>query len=1072
MHIVVRRIAMVLAAIAVLPSGLLAQQTRQVTGQVTAAETGQPLAGAQVMVKGQAIGTVTDASGRYQLTVPQSATTLVFSMLGYGTVEAEITGDVVNATLASQAIALEGIVVTALGLEQEKRALSTSVADISGEALADVPEPNIVSALSGEAAGVVTTTAGVQGGSARIVIRGANTIAGDNQPLFVVDGVPIDNSAPSLDGYGGWGGTYDTGNAASDINPADIESMTVLKGPAAAALYGSRAANGAIIITTKKGSAAARSGGSQINFQSSMTWSTPLRLPEYQNQYGQGYTGEFEYVDGLGGGTGDYADESWGPPCDGRPIVQWWSNGEPAPFTCDPDNVRKYFETGLTTTNNISFATATENANVRLSVGNEHIDGMYPGFEQDKWTIGVNGGMLVTERLRAEAGANYIRRHGERRPGIGYDANNPMQQFVWFGRSVHIDRLKEAYKKGAANNEHISWNPLFHTNPYWLALKNYNFDNRDRIFGHASLHYRLADGLTATARVGSDWYQDHRKEEKYADGSNYFYDAFYEVVSDRRETNYQLMINHDRELTPDITFSGMVGAEHRYTEYNWHRVYVPELTIPGQGIFTVSNSARPVQASDRFEQTAMNSLFGRVQFGFRNYLFIEATGRNDWASTLPAGNNSYFYPSVSGSFVFSDAFDHGLDFLSFGKLRASWAEVGNDADPYQLQAYYSAGTSFNSQFPAYAVPNVIPNKDLKPMRTRSWEVGADFGFFDNRLGLEATYYNTTTYDQILATDISAASGFNQRVVNAGEIANRGVELRLTATPLSLDNGFRWDVAVNFAKNESEVVSLAEGLETVELGSYWGVTTEARVGYPYGTLFGNGFLRDPEGRIVLDKNGLPLATSERIPLGSYDPDWSGSLSNTFSYGGLQFSFMLDTRQGGNIFSVTQAFGEYTGVLSTTLKGREEYFGPDPDGAVDPETGEPIIIALPGFPVSGVIQTGTDADGNPIYEEFSTRVRPDLYYKSLFDRTIREAHVYDASYIKLREARLSYTFPQSIMARLPFSSLTMSLIGRNLALWTDMPNIDPETSFDAGNAQGFEFGQLPAPRSFGLSINVTP
>ena len=1045
-----------LAVALLVPAAASAQQARQVTGRVTAAETGQPLNGVLVSVVGRNVATVTNEDGRYVIQVPEGATALQFSLIGYETVTLEITGPTLDVALATQAITVEGIVVTALGMEQQRRALASSVTEISGERFSNVPETNLVSALSGTASGVVTSAAGVQGGSTRIVIRGANSITGNNQPLFVVDGIPIDNSSPSISGGGGWGQTYDYGNAAADINPADIESITILKGPNAAALYGSRAANGAVIITTKKGSAARRAGGSAMSFQSSVMWSTPLRLPEYQNKYGQGYTGEFEYVDGLGSGIDDYADESWGPPCDGRLIPQWWSNGEPVPFTCDPDNVRSFFETGVTTFNNLSFATAGDRSDVRLSVANEHIDGMYPGFKQDRWNVSVNGRVQASDRLRVDGSANYIRRHGERRPGIGYSPDNPVQQFVWFGRSVHMDRLKKAYEENAAQNKHVTWNPLFHTNPYWQALKNNNFDDRDRIIGHVALNYQLAPGLTATLRAGTDWYQTHQKEEKWADGTNYFYDAFYEAVWDQRESNYDLFVNYDRSLTPDLQLSAMVGGNHRYTEYNWHRVYVPELTIPGQGIFTVGNSARPVDADDYFERTAMNSLYGRVQLGFRNYLFLEVTGRNDWSSTLPPEHNSYFYPSVSGSFIFSDAFDHGLSFLSYGKLRASWAEVGNDAPPYRLLAYYTPGTSFNSQYPAYSVPNTIPNADLKPERTRSWEVGLDLGFFNNRLGLEATYYSGSTFDQILDIDMSAASGFQRRWVNAGEIANRGVEVTLNATPVVLDNGFRWDVAVNYARNRNEVVSLAPNIETVQLGSYWDVTTEARLGQPYGMMYGQGFLRNEEGKIVVDENGLPIPTTERIPLGTYTPDWSGSLTNTLRYKGLEFSFMLDTRQGGKIFSVTQAFGEYTGVLASTLKGRENYFGPDPEGSDE-------IVCDPGLVIDGVTESG---------EPNTVKVCPDVYYKWLFDARIREPHVYDASYVKLREARLAYTLPQSIVSKTPFSSLTVALIGRNLALWTDVPNIDPETSFDAGNRQGFEFGQLPSPRSFGLSLYVTP
>ncbi|HEX7119064.1 MAG TPA: SusC/RagA family TonB-linked outer membrane protein [Longimicrobiales bacterium] len=1044
-----------LAVALLVPAAASAQQARQVTGRVTAAETGLPLDGVQVYVSGQNISTVTDSDGRYVIRVPEGVTTLVFSLIGYETLEAEITGNTLDVRLTPTAISLEGIVVTALGIEQQERALTSSVTEIGADEFTDVPEPNIVNALAGEATGVSTVNAGPAGGSARIIIRGATSISGDNQPLFVVDGVPIDNSGPDLDGYGG----LDYGNAAQDLNPADIASVSILKGPNAAALYGSRAANGAIIITTKdgRGAAAGSGDGARILLQSNTTWSNPLRLPEYQNVYGQGYGGEFSYVDGLGNGVNDYADESWGPPCDGRPVVQWWSNGEPAPFNCYPDNVKNFFETGLTTYNNLSVAVGGERSSLRISASNEHIDGMYPGFQQDKWTAAVNGNMQLTDRFRADGSVNYIRKEAENRPGIGYGADNFMQQFVWFGRSVSMERLRQAYFDNAKDRKHVTWNPLFHTNPYWIALQNDNFDDRNRVIGNVALSYDLADGVTATLRTGTDWYEDVRKRTYYQDNTNHFYDNFAEDVITRSETNVDLLVNVNRSLTEDVTVNATIGGNHRYAEDNFHYVTVPELTVPG--VFAWNNAARPAQIRDWISRQAMNSVYGQAQFGYRNYLFLQVTGRNDWSSTLPEANNSYFYPSVSGSFIFTDAFQLP-EFLTFGKVRVSWARVGNDADPYQLLPYYTAAESFNGEVPAFAVPDVIPNAELKPERTESWEIGADLRFFDNRLGLEATYYDMVTFDQILATDVSAASGYYQQVVNAGSIANRGIEVGVTATPVELDNGFRWDMAVNFSKNESEVEELAGDLQTYQLGSFWQVTTEARVGEAYGALYGTGFKRDDQGRIIVNEDGLPLGSDERIMLGNYTPEWIGSLSNTFSFKGLNLSFLLDTRQGGELFSVTQAFGQYTGVLAETLKGRENSFGSE----YDADGNFVGYVCDPGF----VVPNSVHEDGT----ENTTKICPNEYYKWMFGEGIREGWTYDASYVKLREARLSYTLPESIMERLPFSSVTVALVGRNLALWTDMPNIDPETAFDAGNSQGFEFGQIPSARSFGVNFTVTP
>ncbi len=1025
-------------AVAAVPAALAAQAPTTVTGTVTSAETGEPLPGITVMVEGTGVGTLTDAQGRYSIEVPAGSNTLNFTSLAYGDETVEITGSVVNVALESEAIALEGVVVTALGIEQQERAISTSVAELDSEEFTDAPEPNLVNALAGEVAGVQTIGAGPQGGSARIVIRGASSISGNNQPLFVIDGVPISNDAPNIQGYGG----IDYGNAASDINSSDIASVTVLKGPNAAALYGSRAANGVILITTKNGSGI---DGTQVTVQSNTSFTEPLRLPDYQNQYGQGYGGEFSF-----GTINTGADESWGPPCDGRPVVQWWSEGEAVPFECHPDNVEGFFETGLSTYNSVALASSSDQANARISLSNENIDGMYPGFEQNKWNVSLSGALDISDRFRGDASVNYVRKEGEQRPGIGYDFNNFMQQTVWFGRSVDIDRLREAYF--ASPDVMNTWNPAFHTNPYWLQLKNTNWDDRDRIIGNASLSYDLADWLTTTARVGTDWYQDERKQEWWEDGTNNFYSGFVHDNINTSETNVDLLLSANRDLTESVTLNATVGGNHRYSEYSSNRAIVDELTVPG--IFSVGNSARPVRTGDYREQLAMNSLYGQAQFGYNNYAFVQVTGRNDWSSTLPEENNSYFYPSVSGSFIFTDAFDLNSDFLTFGKLRASWAQVGNDAQPYQLFATYPAQPSFNGNIPAFAVPDELANADLKPEQTESWEIGTNLQFFDNRLGLEATYYDMVTRDQILATQISGTTGFYSQVVNAGAIANKGFELRLNATPVALDNGFTWDMAVNYANNNSEILELAEGLDTYVLGQYWQVTTEAKVGDAYGGLYGIGFQRDEQGRRIIGANGLPLGTDERILLGNYTPDWTGSLSNTFGYNGLELSFLLDSRQGGELYSVTQAFGLYTGVLEETLKGREESFGTDADGN---------YICEPGLVLDGVTESGEPNEVN---------VCPNQYYKYLFGSGIREAAVYDASYVKLREARLGYTLPQSIMERTPFSNMSIALVGRNLMLWTDMPNIDPETAFDAGNSQGFEFGQIPTARSIGFNIIVTP
>ncbi len=1014
-------------------------QDRVVTGTVTS-NTGGPLAGVVVTVKGTSVRAVTDENGRYTISVPSGAERLVFSGQSVTSQESAISGNTVNVSLSSQALALEGLVVTALGITQQERAIGTSVQSVRGEELTQARETNLVNALAGKAAGVTITNSGPQGGSSRIVIRGANSISGNNQPLFVIDGVPIDNSSPRIQGYGG----VDYGNAAQDLNPNDIESVSILKGPNAAALYGSRAANGAIVITTRKGSSATGLG---ITASTNVTFENPLRLPDYQNEYGQGLFGEFEYVNGKQGGINDGVDESWGPRLDGSIRNQWFGQG---PWAANPDNVSDFFETGRTLNTNVALAGSADRANVRLSLSNMNQDGMYPGFKLERTTVALNGVANLTDRFSANGSVQYINSDGRNRPGVGYEGDNPMLQFIWFGRQNDINMLRQAYRDNP--RQMVNWNYNYHSNPYWIALENENFDSRDRLIGGGSATYRFTDWLSATVRSGTDWYEDRRKRTFAAGtigisgvGSN---GAYYEDVYFQQENNTDFLVSADRDLTSDISLSVNLGGNRRDTRRNINNTYVGNLSIPY--VYNLGNAADMPIVADSMNRKRVNSLYGQAQFGFRNYLFVDVTGRNDWSSTLPAANNSYFYPSVSTSFVFTDAFPaFGGSLLSFGKLRASWTRVGSDADPYQLSQVYTAADVFNG-IPAFAVGNRVPNPNLKPENTESWEVGADVRFLDDRLGFDATYYNSRTTDQIVAVPISPTSGFTTQMLNAGTMSNKGVELQVSAVPVRLDNGFEWEVIGNFARNRSEVVELAEGKEALVLGTYWSANVEARKGEPYGSIRGMRYARDDQGRL-LTSGGFPYSDGVIETLGNYNPDWTGSLNNRFSYRGVDFSFLIDTRRGGELFSVTNMFGQYAGVLSETAAGRCPY---DEDYEA---------ACAPG---QGVVVKGYNADGSPN----TTPVSAQDYWQSLYG--LHEAHILDASFTKLREVRLGYNVPSSFTQRFGVSGMNLSVVGRNLWLRTPAPHIDPETAFDASNAQGFEFGQLPSARSIGFNVVVTP
>ena len=1039
-----RLIRLLMLGVLLVPMTLGAQEMRTVTGTITQQETLQPFPGVEVLVKGTKILAVTDAQGFYTLRVPANSSALIISYLGYRTQEMPIAARV-DVEMFQEAIGIEGLTVTALGVKREKRSLGYSVQDVTGREISEVPEINIVNSLKGNIAGVQITDAGPTGGSARIVIRGASSISGNNQPLFIVDGVPIDNSAQGNEGYGG----IDYGNTASDLDPANIEAISVLKGPNAAALYGSRAAAGAVVITTKSGTGAP-GGGLGVTASMSLTMEEPLRLPSYQNEYGQGLFGEYQFVDGAGAGLWDFVDESWGPKLDGRLIDQF--TGPNQPWVAHPDNVRSFFRTGSTLNTNVAISRAGERSNVRLSITDMELRGMTPGNTMQRIGVALKGGATLTDRLSAEASLNYIDQEGVNRPGTGYDEDNPMQSFIWFGRQVDMEPLRNYECQGSeptactADGGQYNWNYNYHNNPFWEALVNGNGDERDRLMGHLNLDYQINDWVTASARAGRDWYRDHRKRvtaPNSLDDSGH--GSFGEETLYRSETNIDLLVSATRELTSDFTLDLAVGGNNRENNYEAGGVTVSKLTVPG--IYTIDNAAATPSPWDLIRKKEVRSVYGSASLNYAGYWNVDLTGRNDWSSTLPEGNNSYFYPSVSTAFVFTDAFQMQNEILSSGKVRGSWTRVGNDADPYQLAAVFSAQDGWGGT-PMFAVPNELPNTTLKPEETTAWEVGADLGFFNERLGFVLTYYKRETANQILGVEVSRTSGYQRQVLNAGKVENKGLELLLRATPVELDNGFTWDMTVNWSKNTSEVTELFGDLETLVLGSYWSMNIEARLNEPYGAFYGNGYLRNDNGDLMLTSGGLPQQDPVRRVLGNYNPDWIAGVQNRFSWGPMDVSVLVDGQSGGDVFSVTNWFGEYAGVLQSSLQGRE------------------IDFCDPGIVVGGILPDGS-RNGDGANE---VMVCPQDYFGRNFG--INAASIDDASYIKLREVRLGYELPDAWVDRVGFTGGNLSLIGRNLFLWSRIENIDPETAFDASNVQGIEFGQFPTARSIGFSLSLRP
>jgi outer membrane receptor protein involved in Fe transport len=720
--------------------------------------------------------------------------------------------------------------------------------------------------------------------------------------------------------------------------------------------------------------------------------------------------------------------------------------GPQQPWVAHPDNVRSFYRTGQSLNMNVAIARSSDRSHVRLSLTRANIKGMSPGNNLERWSLAVKGGANITDRFITEASLNYIDLNGDNRPGTGYDDDNPQQSFTWFGRQVDMEALRnyncteaQAASGICPAGGQYNWNHNYHNNPFWEAEVNGNNDERDRMIGHVMLNYQLTDWLTATGRVGRDWYRDHRKRVTAQGSLESDEGGFGEELFYRTETNSDLILNASRDLTSSLSLDATLGANLRRNSYEGSGINVGRLTAPN--IYTIDNAAVTPNPWDNVSMRETRGLYGSVSLNYGGYLNMDLTGRNDWSSTLPDSLNSYFYPSISGAFVFTDAMGLESPFLSSGKVRASWTRVGNDADPYQLASVYTAQVAFGNS-PMFAVPNRLANPNLKPEETTAWEVGADLGFFDQRLGFVLTYYNRNTINQILPVEVSKASGYDQQMLNAGAVKNNGWELLLRANPVR-SRDFNWDFTVNWSKNTSEVTELYGDLETLVLGTAWSLNVEARLGEPYGVLFGNGYVRDDQGRLLLTASGMPQKNNVREILGNYNPDWVGGMQNRFTFGNFDLSVLVDGQRGGDVFSVTNWFGEYAGVLESTLRGRD------------------IDNCDPGIIVDGILPDGS--------QNTSVMVCPEAYFGRNYG--IQESGINDATYVKLREVRLGVQLPGEWVGWTGFSSANFALIGRNLALWTpNMPNIDPETAFDASNVQGFESGQFPTARSFGFSLSL--
>lgn len=1081
-----KRFTFLLALLALVSWQVGLAQNRKITGTISDAISGKTLPGVNVMAKGYSgVGTISNDQGQYIILVPENTERLQFSFIGMKTLEVIIADQtVINVKMEEDVLGLAEVVVTGLGVSREKKALGYSVQDVKGDELVKSREQNIVNTLQGKVAGVtITNSSGAVGSSSRIVIRGNNSLTGNNQPLFVVDGVPVSNSYTSLGAYGG----IDYGNAIQDLNASDIENISVLKGANAAAIYGSRANNGVILITTKK---AKGKQGLGITFESGGMFDRALVFPDFQNLYGQGYGGEFAYIDGNGGGVNDNVDESWGPRLDGRLITQFNSPYDPVtgirtptPWVPTDNDITSVFQLGTQFTNTLSLTKVSDKTNLRLSLSNFNQVGTLPNTTLNRNTINFSGSTYLSEKFSISVTGTYVHNKGSI-PGNGYSSANILQQSSWSGRQVDYLDLKNNWEKiDPVSKRPYNWNHSYHDNPYWTLNKNTNERTRDRMFGNFTLQYDFTDYLNIKANVGTDLYFEEVMEQRAKMSNDWPLGTFNAYTNLANETNANILLSFNKDLTEDISLAATAGGNWMHTYGRFQSTNVSELIVPD--LYSVSNAAATPTTGLSFSQKEIQSLYATASFGYKRWLYVDLTARNDWSSTLPIENNSYFYPSVSTGLILTEALGMKSDILSFAKLRAGWAMVGSDTDPYQLKGTFGSAQPFFGN-PSLSYTGTIPPLGLKPERTKSMEFGTDLKLLKNRVGIDFTWYKDNTTDQIMQIAVSSTTGFGAKMINAGEIQNSGIELLLTGRPVQTKK-FNWDITLNYGRNRSQVISLAEDLTFLNLyAGSWGMQVQARPGMPYGIMYGRGIVRETKeievdangnelihytGRpLVNPSNGMYIRTSQDIILGNVTPDFTGGIRNSFTYGDWDFSFLIDFRSGGDMYSITKWFGCYSGVLAETaainVNGKnvrdpvEEGGGVLADGVYGKLDASGNIVFL-------------DKDGNesatPIVNTEAFAGGQD-FFEGFWGKT--ELGIYDASFVKLREFNLGYTFKPDWLRKVGISSMNLSLIGRNLwIIWKNMPHIDPENSFSAGNVQGVESNMIPTSRSIGFNLRLT-
>ena len=1033
-----------LLSLATLISASLAfAQDRTISGKVTSAEDGSGIPGVNVVVKGTTNGAVTDLDGNYKFSVPTEGGILVFSFIGLETQEIDVgSRTVVDVSMASDVQQLSEVVVTAVGIEREKRAIGYGIDVVDAEELVKSRSTNIINSLQGKVTGVqISNTGGNLGGSSKIIVRGVSSLSGRNDPLFIVDGIPM-NNAQTVTGSR-ISGNRDFANGASVLNPDDIESMSILKGAAATALYGSRAAAGAIIVTTKKGKAGS-GGGPTVSINSTYRMEKLFVTPNYQQTFAQGDLSKYD-SSSIGW--------DWGPRNVGQTVNYLPVSGETGALQkFDNNGVNDFFETGQTFMNNFAISDANDRMDYRFSVTALNQTGILPATSLDRYTFALNAGVKHSKWLQSRFGFQYIT---SETVGTGASGANDTNIIGLSSFSSTVNQNDYKPWIDDAGNQ-INQSTPTTNNPYWLRNENHNDRDDDRFITNMQLIFTPVEKLNITARLGYDYEIDKRLLSNRKGTAQNLLGNFQVDNIKRTQLNTDIIATYNLNLTETIDMNVLGGFQYNKRVFEREGLIGEELLIPE--LFSPGNVAQSVPSRD-FAEQVLFGMYGQVDLDYKNWLTLSLTGRNDWSSTLPINNNSYFYPSISLAWVFTDAFDIANDLFSYGKLRASYAEVGNDTGPYQLDFSFIPVTTatgqygLNVNFPfqgaqAFTKSNTVPPSDLQPERQKTYEFGTELKFFNGRLGLDVSYFSSQNIDQILALPIPETTGFGFFRTNVGRVDNTGLEISLDATPVQIGE-FSWYTVVNYSHVNQEVVELAEATERVLIASgFSSVQVVAEVGKDF-QLFAIPFLKDSiSGRPIVDSQEGTRLPGEAQTMGSVLPDFTMGFMNTFSWKGISMSFTVDWRSGGVMKSSTVENLQTAGLVQETADNREGTF-------VDLDA----------------VKEDPDNPGTYIDNDIPLRSARD-FWVSLDDNSIAEGFIFDASYVKLREIAISYTFPKFESSFI--NQLTVGVEGRNLALlYSKVPHIDPENGLFGSGADGFgiERSSVPSTRSFGVNVRMT-